>query len=580
MNNKQREDNILQHQLWLGIKPHIKYVVLGLICAGLAQVINIKILDQTRLVVDASTITRDIRVLNRVSLFVLFGFLLKFAFTFGNLYWLQLASNRFTRDLRDRVFVHLQELSLSYYSQRRTGGLISLLTNDINAIASGGTLLKDMVAAPLGAVGGLFMLFYYSWKLALIALLLVPVMAWVIRGIGRRIRRISAVSQGRLEEVTATMQECIAGIRVIKAFTAEPREISKFKEQNFGAYKATMKGVVATATLKPLIEQIGACGIAFVLWMGGRLIVDGQLTFGALASFLLMLNLVAQSMQQVGGLNSTRQQMLAAAERIFRDILNHPATDHDDLSMKPMPAIKGDIRFDHINFSYGEEQAVLQDVNFTIAPGKVVALVGPSGSGKSTMADLIPRFYTPTSGKVYIDGIDISQVSLSSLRKQIGIVPQETMLFAGTIRDNIAYGRPDATDDQVVEAAKAANADIFIERMPDKYLTTVGERGIRVSGGERQRIAIARAILNNPRVLILDEATSSLDTASEKLVQDALDKLMQARSTLVIAHRLSTVIHADMILVLDRGQIIERGTHAELIELGGTYAGLFKTQFS
>lgn len=571
----------LQRQLWIGIKPHAKYVFMGLICAGLAQAINIKILDQTRLVVDASTITKDIGVLNRVSLFVLFGFLLKFAFTFGHLYWLQLASNRFTKDLRDRVFVHLQGLSLSYYSQRRTGGLISLLTNDINAIANGGALLKDMVASPVGAIGGLSMLFYYSWKLAFIALFIVPIMALVIRGIGRRIRKISALSQGRLEEVTATMQECIAGIRVIKAFTAEPREISKFKQQNYGAYRATMQGVIATATLKPLIEQIGAFGIAFVLWMGGRLIVDGQLTFGALASFLLMLNLVAQSMQQVGGLNSTRQQVLAAAERIFRDILNHPATDHDDPNMNPMPAIKGDIRFKHVSFTYGDDNPeVLQDVDFSMSPGKVVALVGPSGSGKSTMADLIPRFYILSSGQVLIDGVDTSTVSLSSLRKQIGIVPQETMLFAGNIRDNIAYGRPDATDQEVIEAAQAANAHMFIERMPNGYQTTVGERGVRVSGGERQRIAIARAILNNPRVLILDEATSSLDTASEKLVQDALDKLMQARTTLVIAHRLSTVIHADLILVLDRGRIIERGTHAELIELGGMYAGLFKTQFS
>ena len=579
MNNK-RSDLTLQKELWRGMKPHLRFVIMGLVCAGLAQLINIKILAQTKSVVDASTINKDISILNRTCLIVLFGFLLKFVFTFGHMYWLQLATNRFTKDLRDRVFSHLQSLPLSYYSQRRTGGLISLLTNDINAISNGGSLLKDMVASPVGAVGGLVMLFYYSWKLALIALFIVPCMAWTIRSIGRRIRKITSISQRRLEDVTATMQECIAGIRVIKAFTAEPREIDKFKQQNYSAYRATMQGVVATATLKPLVEQIGAIGIAFVLWMGGRLIVENQLTFGDLASFLLMLNLVAVSMQQIGGLNSTMQQVLAAAERIFRDIINQPADDLDDPKAQPMPLINGDICFDHVCFSYNEDTEILRDVCFSMKPGSMVALVGPSGSGKSTMADLIPRFYKPTNGRVTIDGIDTRHVLLSSLRKQIGIVPQETMLFAGTIRDNIAYGCPSATDQQVIDAATAANAHLFIERMPEGYNTTVGERGVRVSGGERQRIAIARAILSDPRVLILDEATSSLDTASEKLVQDALDKLMQARTTLVIAHRLSTVINADLILVLDRGKIVERGTHAELMELGGIYAALFKTQFS
>jgi len=451
-------------------------------------------------------------------------------------------------------------------------------------------------------------LFYVNTKLALLSLIFIPCMAAVISRISRKVRRISGSVQEKLSDVTTILEETVAGVRIIKSFAAEDHEVSRFSEENHRTLHTMMRGVRKTAQLRPIVDFIGAFGIAMILFIGGNDVAStnkvqlqeqqawivahpgqpvmktekfpkqGGMDQGELIMFVFLLNSVAQAASGVGAIATTRAQALAAAQRIFEDVLDVEAEIRDKPNAVPLPHIDGNIVFENVSFRYSPDSPdVLRNVSFEVKPGEIVALVGRSGAGKSTLVDLIPRFYDPTEGRILIDGHDVRDVVTASLRRQIGIVPQETWLFAGPLRDNIAYGNRDASDEEIKSAAYAANA-YFIEGMEQKFDTIVGERGIRLSGGERQRIAIARAILMNPRVLILDEATSSLDASSEALVQEALDTLMKGRTTLVIAHRLSTIINADRILAMRDGQVIEAGTHRELVAAGGYYAQLYETQ--
>jgi subfamily B ATP-binding cassette protein MsbA len=381
-----------------------------------------------------------------------------------------------------------------------------------------------------------------------------------------------------MADVTAVMEESLSGARVVKAFTAERREIERFDRENREAMAVSMQGVRRGARLRPTIDLIGALGIALTLWFGGREVALDRLEFGALVKFLFLVSQLANSVGALGGLRLAWEEMMGAADRIFTDVLDVVPDVRDAPHAKPLPPVEGSVEFRNVSFAYERGTPTLADISFSVEPGRVVALVGPSGAGKSTLADLVPRFYDPTAGAVFIDGRDIKTVTIESLRRQIGIVPQETVLFSGTIRDNIAYGREGASQAEIEAAARAAHADSFIEGFPLKYDTVIGERGATLSGGERQRIAIARALLADPRILILDEATSSLDAASEALVQEALETLMRGRTTLVIAHRLSTIVGADKIIVVRQGRIAEMGTHAELIRRGGVYSALYETQ--
>ena len=605
-----------QRRLLSHLRPHRGVLAGGLVCASITAAITVSIAKLLEMALVAMRYG-DIEKLSWMCLTVVSIFVVKGAFSFGQSYLLSLTANRVATQIRDEIYAYLHHLSLAFFNQRRTGAILSTLTNDVPVLQAAAMSLKDVIAAPITVVLSLGGLFYYSWRLAIISLIFVPFMAIVIQSIGRRIRTISGEVQAKLADVTTIIEETVSGVRIIKSFATEEQEIERFTAENYRTLKIVMRGVRKSSLLRPLTEFIGAFGIALVLYLGGRevaqtnIAIDAQtrtyymttlpkiiaaeplkrlpvkpefkdpkhgLTQGGLMAFVLLLNALARTAGDIGGIVTLRAQALAAAKRIFDEILNVKS----DICEKPdailLPKLAGHVRFEDVSFRYADDSDdVLRNISFEAKPGEVIALVGKSGSGKSTLVDLIPRFYDPTQGRILIDGVDVRDVKLASLRRQIGIVPQETWLFAGTLRDNVAYGNREAPDEEVRSAAYSANAS-FIESMPRRFDTVVGERGIRLSGGERQRIAIARAILMNPRILILDEATSSLDASSEALVQEALDQLMKGRTTIVIAHRLSTVVHADRILVIGDGKILEMGSHRELVAAGGKYAELYERQ--
>lgn len=612
-----KETSQLQARLLAYLKPHRKILILGLICAVVTAGITTGIAAFIKIAFDAMT-TGNAAKLRLICLGVVCTFLIKGVFSFGQSYFLSLAANRVAAKLRDQIFSHLQNLSLSFFNRRRTGNILSTITGDVPVLQEATMSIKEAISAPVTILISLIGLFIYSWKLWLISLIFIPFMAVVISKISKRIRAISGDVQERLADITTISEETVSGIRIIKSFSAEEVEVARFEQKNHNTLKANMRSVRKNAQLRPLTEFIGAFGIALVLYLGGSMVAEtqgsllpqkyrwidekviparklnlpipkepdwkppkGGLTLGGLIAFVYLLNTLSRSAGDLGNLFTLQARALSAAKRIFDEVLDVKSEVEEKDGAISLPVMKGNVRFENVSFRYSPDgEQVLRNINFEVKPGEIVAVVGKTGSGKSTLVDLIPRFYDPTEGRILIDGIDIRGVKLDSLRKQIGIVPQETWLFAGTLRHNIAYGKPDATDEEVRSAAYAANASSFIDgpSMPERYDTIVGERGIRLSGGERQRIAIARAILMNPRLLILDEATSSLDASSEALVKEALDTLMKGRTTIVIAHRLSTIMNADRILVMSEGRIIEAGSHRELIGVGGAYARLYETQ--
>ena len=396
---------------------------------------------------------------------------------------------------------------------------------------------------------------------------------------GRKIKRNGTVIQERMADITSLLQESISAIRVVKSFVREKYETDRFQRQNQLNFQAAMKNVQLTSLLTPTVEFLAAVSVTFIVWFGGYEVVNNEMTAGALVAFLTYAVNLANPVKRLSRVYGNLQRAMAAVDRVFAVIdLEEPI--HDKPGAKPLPEIAGAVKLDKVTFEYKKGVPALSDVSLEAKPGQMIAFVGPSGAGKSTIANLIPRFYEITEGAISIDGQDIRDVTVASLREQIGIVPQETVLFSTTVRENIRYGRLDATDEEVEAAAKAANADEFIQNLPQGYDTKIGERGMNLSGGQRQRMAIARAILKNPRILILDEATSALDTESEKIVQAALDKLMVGRTSFVIAHRLSTIFNADQIFVIDGGKVSEHGTHEELLKRNGLYSYLYNIQFN
>lgn len=565
-------------RLWRFARPHRAVLLTGLLCAVVVAALTAIYGLLAKEVVDAIG-QKDAHRLNALGVGILGVFAVRALFLFAQNFLTADAMQKTTRDLRNAVYSHIQVLPLRYFEDRSTGKLMSSITADVpviqEAFQSG---ILESISGPVVAVGATALMLYMSWKMTVAVVLLVPLVVWLIRGAGIRMRRASAMIQERFQGISDLLQETIAGVRVVKSFTAESREAARFTAQSQEAHRAVMRSVRVRAILTPAVEFAGAMGFVVVLWLGGQLIARDQFTFGQMAGFLVAVNQLGAASKHISNVQLAFKRLEAACERIFALLDTKP-----DIVDKPgalkLGRLRGEVTFDHVSFRYGEGPEVLRDVSFRIEPGQVCAIVGPSGAGKSTIAALLPRFYDVSAGSIRVDGFDVRDVTLASLRAQIGIVPQETVLFSGTVADNIRYGKPDATEAEVRWAAEAAHADAFISELPEGYDTRVGERGAKLSGGQRQRIAIARALLRNPRILILDEATSALDTESESLVQDALNKLMEGRTTLVIAHRLSTIRNAGHVLVFQAGALVEQGTHAELLASGGVFSRFHDLQY-
>jgi subfamily B ATP-binding cassette protein MsbA len=518
--------------------------------------------------------------LNSITLILLGTFLARSLFTYAQVYYLTYVGERIIADLRSQVYQHLHSLSLRFFANRRIGELVSRLSSDATLVR---TALTSNVASVLGQglsfVGSLVLMLVMNWRLSLFILALAPVVVASAAIFGARLRKLSTEVQDRLADSTAQAEEALSAVRVVKAFTRENFESDRYQAQVEHTFQATLHMTVIRAAFGPLIAFLGFASLGGVLWFGGREVIAGRLTGGTLVAFLVYGINIGAAMGTFTSLYTQIQEALGASRRIF-ELLDEQPDVQDAPGAVKLPSSRGALRFEDVSFTYESGEAhVLHHIDLEIAPGEILALVGPSGAGKSTLFNLIPRFYDPTSGCVRIDGHDLRQVTLDSLRSQIGLVPQETQLFSGTIRDNLRYGRLDASDEALEAAAEAANAEEFILSLPWGYDTLVGERGARLSGGQRQRIAIARAILKDPRILLLDEATSSLDSESEGLVQEALERLMRNRTTVIIAHRLSTVQAAHRIAVLERGHLVELGPHSELLALDGLYARLYHLQF-
>jgi subfamily B ATP-binding cassette protein MsbA len=484
-----------------------------------------------------------------------------------------------TRDLRNSVYRHLAHLPLGYFTQMKAGQILSRVINDTfeTRLILTQIVTQSLQSASLVVVY-IAILFSISWKLSLIALIILPLLGVSLQPMLKRLRR-GNLRRGNVHgEMTSVLQETISGIRLVKASGTEAYEEARFADGSNKYARSSLKMTRLALVAPPITEIIGTLIAVLVLWVGAwQVLRDGTMTGATLLAFLTLVLRLLQPLKQLSQMRTTAQSSLASAERLF-EILDSPAEFQRDRGTRETAVFERELKFENVTFAYGEAP-VLIDIELTARKGEVVALVGPSGSGKSTLVDLIPRFYEPSKGRILLDGIDTRDIKLPALRKLTGIVSQETVLFHDSVRNNIAYGGTGHSQAQIEAAARAANAHEFIMELPSGYDTLLGERGTRLSGGQRQRLAIARALLTDPPILILDEATSALDTESERLVQEAVDRLLQGRTVFVIAHRLSTVTHADTILVLDRGEIVERGTHAELLARRGAYSRLYTLQF-
>ena len=555
--------------------PYKMRFVLAMICMGIYSAVAALLVYLSKIIMDGVFVDKDIKILALLVLCMPVIYAIKGLADYGRCYFLNYVAQNAIKDLRQDLCVKLLSLSHSFYVKNTSSKVMSRITNDINALQEAlikvpPTIIRDSLVI-IGMIGGLF---YLHWRYAFIIVVVLPVLGLPLAQFARKLKKASKDSMVQISEIYTSLQEILSGFSVIKSFCKEEHEEKRFAVNNKEYYNVQQRITRVDARTTPVMEFLSMTGVAVVLWFGGKDVIDGVWTLGDFTAFILAITQMYQPIKNFAQLNSTIQKAVAGSERVF-EILDEKNSIYDLPNAKVLDSFSKDIVYKNVNFSYEKGKQILRGINIDIKKGQTVAFVGSSGSGKSTIANLVLRFYDVDNGEILVDGINIKDLKLSSLRDKIGVVSQDVFLFNDTIKYNISYGKMDATDEEIETVAKAANAHKFISKMPKGYNTLIGERGMKLSGGEKQRIAIARAMLKNPPILVLDEATSALDSESEKLVQEAIETLMKNRTVILIAHRLSTVINADKIVVIDKGCVAEVGKHQELLDKGGIYSKLY-----
>jgi subfamily B ATP-binding cassette protein MsbA len=577
---KNKFDFSLYKRILKYTKPYFGLLVLGMILAAVVSSMNGATAWLVKPVLDDIFLAKKMTMLKVLPLAVVLIYLVKGLAQYAQSCIMKAVGQRVITRIRYELYEHINRMSMSFFERIPSAVLMARITSDVKNLSSiCSKVIADFAREITTLIALMIVIFYRDYKLASIAILVLPLSAIPMARIGQKLRKLSKKRQEKIAEINTRLQETFLGTKIVKAFCMEEAENKRFYKMNQRLYRLFMKSVRADELTSPLIELLGAICLAAIIWYGGYQVMSGKSTPGTFFSFVAGLSLMYKPLRKVSVMNNTVQDAMASAERVFA-ILDTPQEIKDDKNAIELTHLNNEILFEHVDFQYNNKDGlVLKDINLKVSKGETVALVGMSGAGKSTLANLIPRFYEVTSGGILIDGQDIRKYTVKSLRKAVGIVTQESILFNDSVRYNIEYGRPGSSQEDIVKAAVDAYAHDFISELPQGYDTVIGERGCLLSGGQRQRTAIARALLKNPDILILDEATSDLDSESEYFVQKALENLMKTRTTFVIAHRLSTVVNADKILVFNDGRIVDTGRHAELIEREGIYKDLFEAQF-